>query len=209
MQKILRNTRIKAVIAAALALVVTPGASFAQAPQTVRIRGQIEKVDGNTLTIKTRGGSETTLNLTSDASVMALVPATLGDIKESTYIGVTAMPEPDGSQKAIAIHIFPEAMRGAGEGHRPWDLQPNSTMTNATVASKVTGVDGQTLIVKYKDGEKKVLFAPSTAIVAYTKGEKDEVKAGAQVIVMAATKKPDGSLEANRINVGRGVTPPM
>jgi outer membrane lipoprotein SlyB len=192
-----------------LALVMAAGAAFAQAPQTVRIRGQIAKIDGNVLTIKTRSGSDATVTLTEDARVAALVPATLDDIKADTYIGVTAMPEPDGSQKALAIHIFPEAMRGSGEGHRPWDLQPNSTMTNAAVASKVASVDGQTLVVKYKDGEKKVIVAPSTPIVAYANGDRSEVKAGAQVIVMGAVKKPDGSLETNRINVGRGVTPPM
>lgn len=119
------------------------------------------------------------------------------------------MPEPDGSQRALAIHIFPEAMRGVGEGHRPWDLRPNSTMTNAAVDSTVSSIDGQVLVVKYKDGEKKVVVPPNTPIVSYANGDRAELKAGAQVIVMAATRKPDGSLEANRINVGRGVTPPM
>lgn len=181
----------------------------AQAPQTSRIRGQITAVDGNLLTIKTRSGADSKVTLTPDANVMAFVPAGIGDVKAGSYIGVTAMPEPDGSQRALAIHIFPEAMRGVGEGHRPWDLRPNSTMTNAAVDSTVSSVDGQTLVVKYKDGEKKVLVPPQTPIVAYAKGDRAEIKPGAQVIVMAATKKPDGSLEANRINVGRGVTPPM
>jgi hypothetical protein len=183
--------------------------ALAQAPQSTRIRGQVTAVDGNVLTVKTRSGADTKVALTSDASVMAFVPATIGDVKAGSYVGVTAMPEPDGSQRALAIHIFPEAMRGVGEGHRPWDLRPNSTMTNAAVDSTVSSVDGQTLVVKYKDGEKKVLVSPQTPIVSYANGDRAEIKPGAQVIVMAATKNPDGSLEANRINVGRGVTPPM
>jgi len=183
--------------------------ALAQAPQSTRIRGQVTAVDGNLLTIKTRSGADTKVALTADANVMAFVPAAIGDVKAGSYVGVTAMPEPDGSQRALAIHIFPEAMRGVGEGHRPWDLRPNSTMTNAAVDSTVSSVDGQTLVVKYKDGEKKVVVPPQTPIVSYAKGDRAGIKPGAQVIVMAATKKPDGSLEANRINVGRGVTPPM
>jgi len=183
--------------------------SLAQTQQTARIRGQIESVSGDVLTILTRSGAETKVRLTDDARVMAFVPATIADVKQGSYIGVTAMPEPDGSQRALAIHIFPEAMRGVGEGHRPWDLRPNSTMTNAAVDSTVSSVDGQVLVVKYKDGEKTVVVPPNTPIVSYANGDRAELKAGAQVIVMAATRKPDGSLEANRINVGRGVTPPM
>lgn len=198
---------LKAVALCAFIGVALPAA--AQAPQSTRIRGQITAVDDSLLTIKTRSGADTKVALTPDANVMAFVPASIGDVKAGAYIGVTAMPEPDGSQRALAIHIFPEAMRGVGEGFRPWDLRPNSTMTNAAVASTVSSADGQTLVVKYKDGEKKVLVPPQTPIVAYAKGDRAEIKPGAQVIVMAATKKPDGSLEANRINVGRGVTPPM
>jgi hypothetical protein len=195
---------------AGFALLLATSASFAQQPQTVRIRGQIEKVDGDVVDVKARNGDVMKVKLIDPARVMAMVKASLADIKPGSYIGVTAMPQADGSQKAIAIHIFLETMRGTGEGHRPWDLQPGSTMTNAAVESTVAGVDGQTVTVKYKDGEKKVIVPPSAAIVAYSPGRKDELKPGAQIIIFGATKQPDGSLTTPAINVGRdGVVPPM
>jgi hypothetical protein len=120
------------------------------------------------------------------------------------------MPEPDGTQKALAVHIFPEAQRGTGEGFRAWDLRPNSTMTNATVAETVAGTDGQNIMVKYKDGEKKVVVPPETPIVAFVSGDKAELKPGAKVIIFGAIKKDDGTLEAGRVGVGLdGITPPM
>jgi outer membrane lipoprotein SlyB len=197
---------------AAISLIVAGSAAWAQpAPpaSTVRIRGQIEKVDGNVLTVKERNGSTLNVRLADNVRYMAFVPATLADINPNSYIGVTAMPQPDGSQKAIAIHIFMESQRGTGEGFRPWDKTPGSTMTNAAVDSTVSSVDGQVLTVKYKDGEKKVIVPPNTPIVSYTPGTKDEVKPGAQIMITAAQKEPDGSLVAPQINVGRGVTPPM
>ena len=195
---------------AGLALIATATTVWAQQqPQTVRIRGQIEKVDGDVMTIKPRTGADMTVKLADNARVMALTPATLADIKPNSYIGVTAMPQPDGSQKAIGIHIFLESQRGTGEGFRPWDREPGSTMTNAAVDSTVSSVDGQVVTVKYKDGEKKVVIPPGTPIVAYAPGDKAEIKAGAQIIIMGAQRQPDGSLVAPAINVGRGVTPPM
>lgn len=206
------TARIQYAAAIAGATLLT-AVSFAQAQQaaapTVRIRGQIEKVDGDVMSIKARDGQQMTVKLADNARVMALLPAKLEDIKPNSYIGVTAMPQPDGTQRAIAIHIFLENMRGTGEGHRPWDREPGSTMTNAAVDTTVSGVDGQVVTVKYKDGEKKVSVPANTPIVAYTPGDRAEVKAGAQVIIMAAARQPDGSLVAPAINVGRGVTPPM
>jgi hypothetical protein len=182
----------------------------AQQPPTVRIRGTIVAVDGNMLSIKTREGTDVKVKTTDDLTVIGIAKSSLSDIKENSYIGVSAMPEPDGSQKAIAIHIFPEAMRGAGEGFRAWDLRPNSTMTNATVAQSVTSVDGQVIQVKYKDGEKKVVVGPDASIVAFVTGNKAELKPGAKIIIFGATKKDDGSLETNRLGVGLdGITPPM
>ncbi|HEY7248707.1 MAG TPA: hypothetical protein VH678_32995 [Xanthobacteraceae bacterium] len=185
--------------------------SFAQQPQTVRIRGQIEKAEGDLLQIKARNGDEMKVKLVDPARVMALVKASLADIKVGTFVGVTAMPQADGTQKAIAIHIFHESQRGVvPERFGPWDLRPGSTMTNAIVETSVSGVDGQTLTVKYKDGEKKVTVPPETPIVAVTQGSKDELKPGVGAIVMAATKQPDGSLTSPAIYVGRaGVVPPM
>jgi hypothetical protein len=194
----------------ALLAVVFGTAASAQQPPTVRIRGTIEAVDGATLSIKSRDGSDVKVNITDNIAVTGVAKASLSDIKEGSYIGVSAMPEPDGTQKAIAVHIFPEAQRGAAEGFRPWDLRPNSTMTNATVAQTVAGVDGQTIMVKYKDGEKKVVVPPETPIVAFAAGDKAEIKPGAKIIIFGATKKEDGTLETGRIAIGRdGIAPPM
>jgi hypothetical protein len=194
----------------ALLAVVFVAAASAQQPPTVRIRGTIEAVDGATLSIKSRDGSDVKVNITDNIAVTGVSKASLSDIKEGSYIGVSAMPEPDGTQKAIAVHIFPEAQRGAAEGFRPWDLRPNSTMTNATVAQTVAGVDGQTIMVKYKDGEKKVVVPPDAPIVAFAAGDKAEIKPGAKIIIFGATKKEDGTLETGRIAIGRdGIAPPM
>jgi hypothetical protein len=196
-------------IAASLAIALS-SATSAQQPQTVRIRGTIEAVDGPVLSIKSRDGSDLKVRVTDNVAVFGVAKTELSEIKEGSYIGVTAMPEPDGVQKAIAVHIFPENQRGAAEGFRPWDLRANSTMTNATVAETVKGTDGQNILVKYKDGEKKVLVPPGTPIVTFVAGDKSELKPGAKVIIFGATKKEDGALEANRVNVGRdGITPPM
>ena len=186
--------------------------AIAQQPPvpTVRIRGTIEAVDGPVLSIKSREGSDMKVKMTDNAAVFAVVKTELSEIKEGSYIGVTGMPEPDGTQKAVAVHIFPENQRGAAEGFRPWDQRPNSTMTNATVAQTVKGTDGQNILVKYKDGEKKVVVPPDTPVVTFVAGDKSELKPGAKIIIFGAVKKDDGTLEANRVNVGRdGITPPM
>src|SRR6202795_2170520 len=183
-------------------------AASAQTPPAVRIRGTIEAVDGATLSIKTREGNDVKVKMTDNAAVFAVVKTALSEIKEGSYIGVTAMPEPDGVQKAVAVHIFPENQRGAAEGFRPWDQRPGSTMTNATVAETVKGTDGQNILVKYKDGEKKVVVPPDTPIVTFVAGDKSELKPGAKIIIFGAVKKDDGTLEANRVNVGRDGTPP-
>jgi hypothetical protein len=197
-------------LAASLAAFSLASSAFAQQPPTVRIRGTIENVDGNALGIKTREGTDVKVRMTDNVAVFAVVKTSLSEIKEGSYIGVTAMPEPDGIQKAIAVHIFPENQRGVAEGFRPWDARPNSTMTNATVAETVKGTDGQNILVRYKDGEKKVVVPPETPIVTFVVSDKSEVKPGAKLIIFGAAKKEDGSLEANRVNVGRdGITPPM
>jgi hypothetical protein len=201
---------MRALLASFAMISVLASAAWAQQPPTVRIRGTIESIDGKTMSIKTREGTDVKVNMTDDISVIGIAKTSLSEIKPGSYIGVSALPQPDGSQKAFAIHIFPEAMRGAAEGHRPWDQRPNSTMTNATVAQTVTAVDGQVIDVKYKDGEKKVVVPPDAAIVAFLAGEKSEIKPGAKVIIFGAMKKDDGSLETNRIGIGRdGIAPPM
>lgn len=201
-------TRILA--GAALATALTISGASAQQAQPSNIRGAIESVDGAVLTIKARNGDERKVRMSDNVTVTGIAKAALSDIKSGDYVGVTGMPQADGTQKAIAIHIFPEAMRGMAEGSRPWDLKPNSSMTNATVDQKVEAKDGQTLTVKYKDGEKKVTVEPSTPIVTFVPGNKDELKPGAQVIIVGAKKAADGSFETARVNVGRdGLTPPM
>lgn len=173
------------------------------------VRGTIVKVDGNVLALRSGEGAELELTLTENATIVAVVKASMADIKEGTFLGSAAMPQPDGSQRALEVHIFPERMRGAGEGHRPYGPVPSGTMTNgAATEPTVTGVDGHTIIVKYKDGEKKIVIPPGVPIVRYEIGSKDDLKAGARFTVFTPVKKPDGSLEASRINVGRdGVVP--
>jgi hypothetical protein len=183
--------------------------AYAQPAQTVRLRGTIDNVGGNALSLKGTDGAAVRLTLTNDASVVAVVKASIADIKENTFLGTAAMPQTDGTQKALEVHIFPEQMRGTGEGHRPYAAVPNSTMTNGTAAgATVTGVEGSTITLKYKEGEKKIIVPPGTPIVRYEIGSHSDLKPGAHVTVLAATKKPDGTFEANRINVGReGVVP--
>jgi hypothetical protein len=196
--------------AASLVAILLGAAAFAQQPPTLRIRGTIEAVDGPTLSIKTRDGEAVKVRTTDNVTVFGIAKTSLSEIKPGSYIGVTGMPEPDGTQKAVAVHIFPENQRGVAEGFRPWDLRPNSTMTNATVAETVGATDGQIILVKYKDGEKKVLVTPETPIVTFVAGDKSEMKPGAKIIIFGAVKKEDGTLEASRVNVGRdGITPPM
>ena len=199
--------------AAAFASAIAVTAVSAQQPQTQRVRGTIEKVDGNTLLIKSPTGAPVTLTLTGNALVVGVVKATVADIKEGSYIGSGALPQPDGTQKAVEVHIFAESQRGTGDGHRPnWDGSPYGagigTMTNGAAGQAVSSVDGPVITVKYKDGEKKVIVGPNTPIVRYEVGDKSELKPGAAVSVAAATKKPDGTFETGRINVGRdGVVP--
>jgi hypothetical protein len=182
----------------------------AQEPKPVRVRGTIERVEGATYVIKTRDGSEVKVQLTEKPLIVAIQKASLSDVKPGSYIGSAGMPQADGSQRAIEVHIFPEAMRGTGDGHYGWDLVTSSTMTNGNVEQSAVGTDGQTLIVKYKDGEKKVFVTPETQIVIYMPGEASELKPGAKIFVGAAKPQADGTLQTPRINVGRdGITPPM
>jgi len=195
----------RALAAAALVgmLAVLPAA----AQQTVRIRGPVEAVDGATLTVKAGEAGDVKVKLTDNVAVYGVVKASLADVKPGSFIGVGATPQADGSQRAIQVMIFSEPQRGTGEGHRPWD-RPNTTMTNATVDTTVAGVDGQVVMVKYKDGEKKIIVGPDTVIRAYVVGSKDELKPGANINIVAATKKPEGTFEASRVNVGRdGIVP--
>ena len=192
---------------AALAAVLAASSAFAQQQQTIRIRGPIQAVDGSTLTVKAGEAGDLKVKLADNAAVFGVVKASLADIKPGAFIGVGATPQADGSQRAIQIMIFADVQRGTGEGHRPWD-RPKTTMTNATVDQTVAGVDGQVVTVKYKDGEKKIIVPPEAVIRAYMVGSKDELKPGANIMIVRATKQPDGTFGADRVNVGRdGIAP--
>jgi hypothetical protein len=203
-------TRRRIGLTAFAALFATSFAA-AQTPQTVRVRGTIEKVDGQTLSVKSRDGNALTIKLADNPRVTAMVKAALADIKVGDFIGVTAMPQPDGSQKAIGLHIFMDAQRGVVPARfLPWDREPGSTMTNADVESTVAGVDGQTMMVKYPDGKKKVVVSPNTPVVRFVPGNMSDLKPGSQIFIVAGQRMPDGTITAPAINVGRdGVALPM
>ena len=210
----MQNMTRRALGLAGASLLLTTTASFAQqqaaGPPPVRVRGTIEKVDGNTLTVKSRSGETLTVKLAEPMRVSAMVKSSLADIKEGSFIGVSAMPEPDGTQKAYAIHIFMDSQKGVvADRFGPWDSRPGSTMTNANVATTVAGTDGQNLLVKYRDGEKKVVVPAGTVIAKYVPGTAADHKVGSKVFVGGAAKQPDGSLLAPNIAVGRDIDPPQ
>jgi hypothetical protein len=186
-----------------------PLAARAQQPQTVRVSGTVESFDGHVLTIESAKLGEVKVNLVGNATVFGVAKATIADVKPGSYVGVGAMPQPDGSQRAIQVTVMAESQRGLSEGHRPWDARPNSTMTNGSVDQTVESVDGRTMIVKYKGGEQKIVVPPDAVIRAYALGDASELKPGAHVAIIRALKKPDGLLEANRVNVGRGEVVPQ
>ena len=191
-------------MAAALAATVAATPALAQQPQTQRLRGTIERADGNMLFVKGRDGTPMTLKLNDNAVIVAALKASLADIKEGDYVGAGAVPQPDGSQKALEVHIFAESMRGTGDGHRGgWYGAPDGTMTNGEVGNVVKGVDGNVLVVKYKGGEKRIIVPPGIPIVRYEIGSKADIKAGADFSVQAATKQSDGTFSAARINIAR------
>ena len=204
-----RSTLVRPLVIFAAVAAPSLYAIAQQPPTPSRVRGTIEAVDGDVLSVKSRSGEDVRLHLTGDARVVGISRISLSDIKIGSFIGTTTVPGPDGGANAVEVHVFPEDMRGTGEGSRPYDLRPNSTMTNATVAQTVAGNDGHTLMIKYKDGEKKVVVSPDTPVVTYVPADKSDLKTGARVIAFVKPL-PDGSFETNRVSVGRdGLTPPM
>ena len=192
--------RALATVSFALICIATPASA---ADDTVRIRGTIESVEGPVYVVKNRDGAELKLTVTDNPLFVAISPSTMADIKPGMFVGSAGMMQADGTQKAIEVHIFPESMRGIGEGHYDWDLKPQSKMTNANVEQTVAGVDGQILSVKYKDGEKKLLVTPETIVVTYVPGNKDDLKPGTKIFVSAAKKQPNGTVQTPRITYGR------
>jgi len=204
-----RSTLVRPLAALVVVAASALSAIAQQSPAPSRVRGTIEGVDGDVVAVKSRSGEDVKLHMTGDIRIVGITRISLADIKVGSFIGTTTVPGADGTPSAVEVHVFPEAMRGTGEGSRPYDLRPNSTMTNATVAESVVGNDGHTLLIKYKDGEKKVVVSSETPVVTYVPADKSDLKVGAKVIAFMKAM-PDGSIETNRISVGRdGLTPPM
>jgi len=204
-----RVTFTRPLIAVAMVAASTFAAFAQKAPVPTRVRGTIESVTGDTMQVKSRTGEDVKLRIAPDVSVSGITKISLADIKVGSFVGATTVPGPDGGNNAVEVHVFPENMRGTGEGSRPYDLKPNSSMTNATVSESVVGNDGHTLLVKYKDGEKKVFVPDNTPVVTFVPGDKGELKPGAQVVAFMK-QLPDGSFETNRVSVGlNGLIPPM
>ena len=205
-------TRLLAVCMVAFLAFATAGLAMAQAPQTppTRLRGSIAAIDDKTVTVATREGATAKVNLADNWGVLLVVPVTMADIKENSFVGIASMKGADGTLNALEVLVFPENMRGANEGHYPWDLQPESLMTNATVAKLAAAPSGQTLTLTYKGGDTQtIVVKPGTPIVTFQPGTKADAKVGAKLLV-AATKDADGSLKAARLAVGKdGFTPPM
>jgi hypothetical protein len=208
--------KVLTLIGAACVIALVSATVCAQ-DKPMRVRGTIDQIEGSMMIVKSREGDTLRIKLAGNGSVVALEKASLADIKPNSYVGSTAMPQPDGTWKAVEVHIFPEAMRGTGEGDRPYDYRPQSTMTNgtvnnvgkSTVGGTVSSEEGSTLTLSYKEGSKKIEVTPETVIVSYLPGSRDELKPGARIYIPAATRQADGTLMTARINVGRGIAPPM
>ena len=196
-------------LALAFTLAVTP--ALAQNPPVASARATIETVsaDGSGLNVRTRAGEERTIHLSPKTRVALVVPATVAEVKQGTFIGVAALPGEGGELKAMEVHIFPEAMRGTGEGFRPFDLAPKSSMTNGNISARVDAASGPKLTVTYKGGEQTIVVDPKTPIVALAPGAPTDLKPGAAIIARGM-KQDDGSIDAAVVLVGKdGLVPPM
>lgn len=205
---------LRHVVAFTLALATASSVAVAQQqqqePPPVRLRGQIESVEGQRLTINERGGETVQVQLADEPRILAVSPAELESVGPGTFIGTAAVPQPDGTLRALELVVFPEEMRGTGEGHYPWDLTPESTMTNATVEAMVSEAKGEALTLTYPGGEQTIVVPPETPIVTLAPGDAGLLQPGAHVFVPGATEQPDGTFAAQVIAVGRdGLVPPM
>jgi hypothetical protein len=175
----------------------------------VRVRGSVVSLDGTKLVVHAKDGKDVTVNLADNFAALAVVKASMADIKEGTFIGTATVTQPDSTLRSLEVVVFPDKMRGTGEGHYPWDLGSSSMMTNATVANAVKGVEGQTVTVTYKGGEKKIDIPANVPVVALVPATKEEVKPGA-VVFVPTQRQPDGSLNGGAVLFGKdGVIPPM
>ena len=199
----------RAALACAMIGMLAASEAIAASAPPVHVRGTVEALQGQKLTVRTRDGATTAIALAPDYAVTGVVKARLSDIAVGKFVGIAAMPAGSGPLKAVEVVVFPEAARGAGEGHYAWDLEPGSTMTNATVAAEVDRVDGPTLTLKHKGGENSITVPKDVPVVTFGPGSRSLLVPGAHVFV-SATKQLGGSLTARRILVGKdGVTPPM
>jgi hypothetical protein len=188
-------------------LLAAQAVALAQTPP-VGVRGTITRVSADAIQVHTRRGQDLSIHVNGNTQVRAVTLAKVGDIKPGSYVGTAAVPLPDGTLKALEVHVFPPALAGTGEGHRAWDLEPNSTMTNGTVGD-VLAANGHTLTLKYKGGERKVVVPDDVPIVNLEPGDRSLLTVGTKVVLFA-TKDADGSLSAGFISAGRnGVEPPM
>lgn len=195
------------IFASVAALAVLAASAAAQQPKTQVVKGKIASVDGSVVTVDQAKGGAAKVKLTDKALIMTVGRATLDELRVGAFVGVGAMPQPDGSQKAIRVMIFPEVQRGTGEGHYPWTTPgsvPNSTMTNATVDTTVAGVDGRILTVKYKGGTQKIIIGKDAVILSNIPGTMADLKPGVAITIPAAEVTGDGSLQTSRVNIGRG-----
>jgi hypothetical protein len=205
-----RKARIIGIGTALLVGVLGVTAAVSEDAAPARLRGTLDQVSGNTLTIKARNGTPTTVQLKDGAPVIATVKGSMSDIQDNSFVGITALPQPDGTIKAVEVHVFAEPLRGIGEGHYPWDLMPNSSMTNAAVTQQVKKADGNTLMLKYKDGEKTIVVPSDATVVNLIPGDREDLKPGAKIFIPRWEKRADGTWEATVALVGRdGITPPM
>ena len=190
-----------------LPLVLGPGPALAEGTP-VRVRGTVVSLDGSTLVVHTKDGKDVTVSLKDKCAALAVVKSSMDEIKAGTFIGTATEPQPDGSLRAVEVVVFPETLRGFAEGHYPWDLGPKSMMTNATIAQKVQKVDGETVDVTYKGGEKKITIPSNIPIVGLVPSEHSDIEPGAHVFV-PTEKQADGTLLAGAVLFGKGVVPPM
>jgi len=193
-------------VATALTLTFASATALAEGALPQIIRGEIVNVDGANIAVKTRSGEALALHLKDGQTATAVIPAALSDIKPGVFVGAAAVPGKDGALTALEVHIFPESQRGMGEGFRPFDLAPGSSMTNANISSAVDTVDGQKLTLTYKGGEQTVMIDKATPIVTFAPGEPGDLKPGASIEIFGPVKTADGALEAGRLVVGRNGT---
>jgi hypothetical protein len=201
--------RLALAFATSLIPVVLVSASAFADGTPVRVRGSVVSLDGSKLVVHAKDGKDVTVNLADSFAAVAVVKASMADIKEGTFIGTATVTQPDSTLRSLEVVVFPDKMRGTGEGHYPWDLGSSSMMTNATVANAVKGVEGQTVTVTYKGGEKKIDIPANVPVVALVPATKEEIKPGA-VVFVPTQRQPDGSLNGGAVLFGKdGVIPPM